>query len=373
MENRLNLQEFLCDMKIDGKKPFRALSDDMWSTIPYWIPTGAPSLDRAILNNELNTQGGIPHTRVIEIYGMESTGKSSLVDSIIRQFQIHYSGYTLLCDAEHAHEEDRMLEMDIDPSLVIMIEKDRDNENVDDVTLEEFFNYSEAALKKIRKEDKTTPALIVLDSLAMIDTDLQRKAQDQDRNLKMNESTDKSKIMSSRFGRFVSSMVANNATLIIVNQLREKPGVMFGDARYTPGGSTLRFLASVRIGLSKKETIKASSDIFEHDHDDPVGILVEFKIAKNKVAPPLRTGTFPIMFDSRGIWRLKCWWDIFMKDMKKARYLEKSGTWYSWRGEKLGQGEANSLRLLYENPDVFEDILSMFLNKNKEEEADDSE
>ena len=366
----MGLKEILSKVKIDGINPYKSLEEEIKSEIKLWISTGAISLDKAIVGNDPNREGGIPHGRVVEIYGMESSGKSSLLDSIIKNFQIEHGGYVLLCDSENAHEEDRMMDVGIDPDQIVLIEKKEGGKaNNKDVTLEEFFVYSEAAIKEIRKEEET-PVLVALDSLAMISTESQEEAFGEDRNLKMNENTDKAKVMSSRFGKFTKLMTNNNATLIVVNQLREKPGVKFGDPKYTPGGNALRFYSSIRIALAKHGYILPKEDIYEYDHEDPVGLDIEFKVIKNKIAPPFRTGTFPLMFDDRGIFSNLCLWNMFInkKMWEKHPDFEKSGSWFSWKNERIGQGSGQALKFLCENPDVLEDMKETFFGKKEEEE-----
>ena len=258
-----------------------------------------------------------------------------------------------------------MSERGIDSDNIVLIEKEKDKGAV---TLEEFFIYSEKAFEKIRKEDGETPIIVGLDSLAMINTDLQRDAIEKNGKLNMKEMLDKSAVMSNRFPSFVSNIVQNNATLIIVNQLRDKVGTIFGDTSQEPGGTTLKFLASLRMRLGKDGYIKPIEDIYEYDHEDPVGMRVKFKIIKNKVAAPFRTGTFPLMFDERGIWQAKDLWDMFInKKMweREGSKLEKSGAFYSWKGERLGQGSGNALRFLCENLDILEEMKEELLGSSK--------
>ena len=364
----MSLKEILGKVKIDGINPYKSLEEEMWSAIEYWIPTSSLSLNKAIVGNDINREGGIPHGRVVEISGPESSGKSSLLDDIFYNFQESLGGYILLCDPEHAHESDRMSERGIDSENLVLIEKKKEEGTV---TLEEFFTYSEKAFFHIRKEDKETPIIVGLDSLAMINTDLQRDAIEKNGKLNMKEMLDKSAVMSSRFPSFVSNIVQNNATLIIVNQLRDKVGTIFGDTSQEPGGTTLKFLASLRMRLGKDGYIKPIEDIYDYDHEDPVGIRVKFKIIKNKVSAPFRTGTFPLMFDERGIFQNKDIWDMIVaKKMweKEGSKLEKSGAWYSYGGERIGQGSGQVLKFLCENLDVLEDMKEEFFGKRKEVE-----
>lgn len=355
------MDEILSKVKVDGKNPFSRIENEIWSRVPFYIPTGSPVLDWAIRAYQKGKFGGIPHTRLVEIFGPESSGKSSLLDSISSNFQKNFGGMVLLCDSEHAHDTDRMMAQGVNPELICMIENEEKNDGSrDDVTLEQFFEYSMAAVKAIRKEDNQTPILIGQDSLAMINTDKQKEKMEKGEDLTMKDDLDKARVMSQRLGHWVSFMVANNATPIFVNQLRDKPGVTFGDTTYTPGGNALKFLASLRINLGKGTQIKGKEDIFDAHPEDAVGIKVPFDIKKNKMAAPFRKGHFSLMFDERGIWTVKDWLDLYLDrdyDAEPEAKLEKSGSWYSWNGERIGQGYANTLKFFHENEDMLAELI----------------
>lgn len=372
----MGLKDVLGNIEVDGRNIYRTIQEGVWSEIPFYIPTGAPSLDWAIAGYIRGKMGGIPHTRIVEISGPESSGKSSLLDSIIANFQDFKSGYVILGDSEHAHEEDRLLQLNVDPENIIFLERetpDKDEKNSDldvDITLEEFFDFSEFTIRKIRKNDKTTPILVGLDSLASIDTKAQKEAvkiSDKtkskdlgDAGFSMKDSLDKARVMSQRLPRYSSMLVQNNATLIVINQLRDKPGVMFGDTQYEPGGKALKFFSSLRMRLGKEGFLLPKDDIRKHDHEKyPIGLNVKFKIIKNKIAPPYREGNFPLMFDDRGIWRAKCVMDVIEEvgwlDNPDC-FIEKSGSWYSYHDERIGQGLPSVIKFLEDNPEILEEI-----------------
>lgn len=362
----LDLDGILGDCKIGGKTPFRKLEDDLWSDIPFWISTGAPSLDYAIGGYRPGFKGGIPFGRCTEINGPESSAKSTLLDNIIKNFLDTYEAVVLLGDREHAHEVRRLTELGIDATNLRFIERPREGDLHSDFVLEEFFEITEMVFRRIRKASPETPILVALDSLAATSTRMQidaiSKADPDKKGLSsygMREQMDKSIIMSRFFPEFCSLITESNAVLIIVNQLRQKPGVLYGDPTYSPGGETLKFSASLRIKTSKGDEIKPSDDpIREHWGDFPVGMTVKFKTTKNKVAPPWRTGTFPLFFDDRGIHYETCLVDMIIdfKCWEKVVGLEKSGAWFSWGGERIAQGKGNLVKAFMEDHGLMEEI-----------------
>jgi recombination protein RecA len=345
---------------------YRSLEDDLMSEVKLWIPS-VPSLDYAIGGFRPGPKKGIPHGRVIEIYGKESSGKSALLDKIIANFQRKCGGFVLLGDREHAHEAERMLEVGVDPDNIKFIEKkikhsksEKELKTGRDITLEEFFEYSYSAFKRIRGVDTETPILVALDSLAVIPTKAQQEIGGDD-EYNMKTRLDKSIVMSDKFPDFCTKITENNACLIIVNQIREKPGVSFGNPEYCPGGKTLPFAASLRVELFKSDKIKPS-DEFEKDRvhrsEAPIGLRIRFKIVKNKTGAPLREGFFPLFFDDRGIDYEYCLAEL-LRDIKAHTYCEsfdKSGSWFSWKEERIGQGVGNMAVFFKENPDIMEEI-----------------
>ena len=334
---------------------YRAMDSQSWAEVPFWIPTGAISLDYAIMGYR-GLKGGIPHGRTIEIWGPESGGKSALLDHIIREF-INMGGIVLLGDREHSHEEKRMREIGINPALFRFIEKPREKvkpgELPSDFYLEEFFDLTLAAFKKIRAAFPDIPILVALDSLAATPTkDVYNKEYDE---LTLRDRLDKSVAMSVLFPQFCGEITTSNATFIVVNQLRQRPGITWGDADYSPGGKAKDFMFSLRIKLDVGTPIKGSDDpSIDQLEPDPVGLLCKFRIYKNKVAPPLRTGGFWLMFDSRGIFHEATFANLLLerKCHERGQGFEKSGSWYVWKEETIGQGFKGLVRYFMENPDV---------------------
>lgn len=379
-----NVKELLSDVKISGISPFRSLDEALWSDIPFWIPTGAISLDYGIGGYRRGFKGGIPAGRCTEIYGHESSGKSALLDHVIKNFLEEHDGIVLLGDREHAHEEDRLTQIGIKSDNLVFIEIPNDEltikkrQTVSDFTLEEFFQVGNMAFKKIRKEYPQVPILMALDSLAATPTNAQQAAIMSDgakgedfESMNMKEKLDKAAVMSAMFPTFCDLITKSGATLIIVNQLRTKPNYQFGDPSYAPGGDTLPFQASLRIRLSKDEEIKPDKDPTRtHWGDDPVGLKIKFKIIKNKVAPPLRKGNFPLFFDDRGILNELCFAD-FLVDRKMWEHnkdFEKSGAWYSWKGERVGQGTTKMAATFIEDPELMKEIEAEILGGEAKEE-----
>jgi recombination protein RecA len=363
--NELDLDEAL------GTKEYRKLEEERWADIPFWIPTGAVSLDYAIAGFRPGTKGGIPHGKAVEIWGPESGGKSVLLDHIIREFlNMQPSGVVFLGDSEHSHEERRMLEVGIDPSRLRFIQRyDETGKDPRDFNLEEFFNLASKSFKKIRAISREIPILISLDSLAATDPG----AVDGDYEAgNMRDKMDKSLAMSRMFPRFCSEVTTSNATLIIVNQMREKPGVTFGDPQYSPGGNAKNFMFSLRIKLSSGAKIPSDKDPSIDQHSpDPVGLICSFTINKNKLAPPFRRGSFYLMFDERGIFQEATFAQLlidreFHKYDERVDY-EKSG-WWLWKGDRVGRGINGMTRAFLENPELMGEIEEeLFLVKESEE------
>lgn len=357
----LGLDGILDGIKIDGKNPYQQANDDTWGEINLWIPTGAIGLDYAIGGHTRGKRGGIPISRALEISGTESTGKSALLDHIIRE-TISAGGAFFLCDAEHAHLPTRMRLIGCDLTNFRFIEKPKmervigeegtekkkrgrskilgDDESL--MVLEEFFEAAESTLIKFRQHmGEEVPIVIALDSLAAIETRAQAAVQEQN----MKDKLDKSAIMSQQFGGFCSLVTKNNGSVILINQLRTKPSA-FGDPHYSPGGATKDYHFSLRIRMGNAQLIKAVDDWGkdpkrEYLSTDVTGILCHGKVVKNKVAEPFRTFRFPLFFDSRGI-DDDLAFAMLLVDREKWNYSEdfvKAGNSYSWKGTKLGVGE----------------------------------
>jgi recombination protein RecA len=351
-----NVKSILANIK-DGGIGFRSLEEELWSEIPGFIPTGSPGLDYAIGGYQRGMRGGIPIGRATEIWGPESTGKSTLLDNIIKNFLNEMDGIFILADKEHAHEERRMLEIGVDPTNLVFMEKlvKEDLKNPEDYTLEDFFSVGKKAFQTIRKTHPEVPIAIALDSLGAIDTAMQ---QTEDTNMRTR--LDKAAVMTDLFPNFCSFITEVGGTVILVNQMRTKPGVTFGDPTYSPGGDLKNFMFSLRIKVEREEIIKADKDpTRKPDGPDDIGIITRFKINKNKIAPPFRKGKFALFFDDRGIY-YPYGLALMIEDRKVYErencLLEKTGNTYSFNGEILGKSFKAMVRTLAENEELMMEI-----------------
>ncbi len=383
MARDLSVKDILSNVKIGKKSPFRSLEESLWSDIPFFISTGAPSLDFAIGGYRRGIRGGIPMGRYVEIFGHESSGKSVLLDHIFKNAlngtvivdnmlvnREDLESIGIMGDREHAHDERRMLELGVDPTNLVFIELSHDEEDerpkkgkkddsiVNDFCLEDFFEIGEASFSEIRKVDIETPIIMALDSLAVTPT-RQQNTIGFDDDMNMKDKLDKATIMSNRFPSFCSAITTKNAALIFVNQIRVRPNIQFGNPEYSPGGETQKFLATLRIKLHSQGLIKPPDDpTREHNGPDPVGIKVGFEIVKNKLAPPYRKGSFPLFFDDRGIFYEMCFAEMLIEREidKYFPAFEKSGAWYSWKGERIGQGLKNMVLCFVDSPHIMQEM-----------------
>lgn len=361
--------------------PYRSLENEIWSDIPSWTPTGAISLDFAIGGYIRGKRGGIPHRRATEIWGPESSGKSVLLDHIMLNW-CRSGGVVLLADRENSHEEGRLVEIGLGPYLksIRYIQKpvkvDGDTVFTNDYSLEYFMESAENGVKQIRDRNKTVSILVALDSLAYLSTDAQEKVLNDGEDFNMKTMLDMSKILSQRFNNFCSKITKNNSALVVVNQFRQKPNQLFGDPDYSPGGNAKNHAFSLRIKLDAGQRIKAADDPTRtHEGDDPVGILCSFVINKNKVAPPFRRGRFSLYFDDRGIFHEETFAHLLV-DRRKFDYsehFEKSGVWYSWKGERIGQGLKGLVNTFVERPEImYEMEAELFLKEIGKEEVEEN-
>ena len=280
------------------------------------IPTGSLALDMAI------GVGGIPRGRVVEIYGPESSGKTTLCLSIVAQAQ-KAGGIAAYIDAEHA----------MDPGYASKVGVDVDNLLISQP------ESGEQALQIVETLVRSAAIdIIVVDSVAALVPRSEIDGEMGDPQMGM-----QARLMSQALRKLTAVMSKTNTTVIFINQLREKIGVMFGNPETTPGGKALKFYASVRIDIRRIESIKNGQEV--------IGNRVKAKLVKNKVAPPFREGQFDIMF-GEGINREGSILDVAVDH----EVVEKSGTWFSYKGERIGQGRDQVRVFLKENPKVADDI-----------------
>ncbi len=287
------------------------------------IPTGCLALDIAL------GIGGIPKGRIIEIYGPESSGKTTVSLHIIAELQ-KQGGIAAFIDAEHA----------LDPVYAANLGVDLDNLYVSQPD-----NGEQALDIADYLVDSGAVDLIVVDSVAALTPKAEIEGDMGDSHVGL-----QARLMSQALRKLAAITNKKNACVIFINQLREKIGVMFGNPETTPGGKALKFYASVRLDVRKADTLKEGAEI--------VGNRTKVKVVKNKLAPPFKTAEFDIVY-GKGISQSGCILDLAVA----ANIVEKSGSWFAYNGEKIGQGRDNAKNYLASNPAIMEEIKTKFLEQ----------
>ena len=293
------------------------------------IPTGSLTLDIAL------GIGGYPKGRIIEIYGPESSGKTTLTLHAIAEVQ-KQGGTAAFIDAEHAIDPVYARNLGVNIDELILSQPDSGEQGL------------EIAETLVRSG---AIDLVVVDSVAALvpQVELDGEMSDQQMGLQ-------ARLMSKALRKLSGVMNKTDCTIIFINQLREKIGVMFGNPETTTGGRALKFYSSVRIEIRKSEAIKNGSEI--------VGNKVNIKVVKNKVAPPFKATQVDIIY-GKGISR-----DGEVLDLAVEKdIIDKSGAWYAYKGEKIGQGRENAKRYLSEHAEVMNEVTEAIKNilKNQEE------
>lgn len=289
------------------------------------IPTGSLSLDLAL-------GGGLPKGRVVEVYGPESSGKTTLTLHAIAEVQ-KMGGTAAFIDAEHA----------LDPSYAKRIGVD-----VENLLLSQPDNGEQALEITETLVRSNAVDLIVVDSVAALVPRAEIEGDMGDSHMGL-----QARLMSQALRKLTGVISRSHATVIFINQIRMKIGVMFGNPETTTGGNALKFYSSVRMDIRRTSQIKQA--------DAVIGNRTRVKVVKNKIAPPFREAEFDIMYNE-GISRSG---DIL--DLAAARdIVEKAGAWYSYKGEKIGQGREASKTYLRENPKVMEEIAAKVREASKE-------
>lgn len=280
------------------------------------IPTGAVSLDIAL------GVGGIPRGRVVEIFGPESSGKTTLTLTIIREVQ-KQKGVAAFIDAEHAFDSGYGKKIGVNLNDLYISQPD---------TGEQALEIAETLVRSNAID------LIVIDSVAALTPRAEIEGEMGDSHVGL-----QARLMSQALRKLVAAISKSKTAVIFINQLREKIGIMFGNPETTPGGRALKFYSSVRIDLRKIGIIK--------EGDVVIGNEVRAKVVKNKVAAPFREATFQIMYDS-GISAVSSLIDC----AESAGILQKSGSWYNYGETKLGQGKEATKQFLTGNPKMMNEI-----------------
>jgi recombination protein RecA len=280
------------------------------------ISTGAISIDWAL------GVGGLPCGRVVEIFGPESSGKTTLALQVIAQAQ-KTGGMAAFVDAEHALDAAYAKKLGVDLDSLLVSQPDNGEQALEIVEV----------LVRSGGVD-----VVVVDSVAALVPRAEIEGEMGEAQMGL-----QARLMSQALRKLTGVVSKSRTCLIFINQLREKIGVMFGNPETTTGGRALKFYASVRIDIRRIASIK--------DGDEVVGGRTRVKVVKNKVAPPFREAEFDIMY-GEGISKEGDLLDLAVE----RRIVDKSGTWFSYSGERLGQGRENAKQFLRENPDVFAQI-----------------
>ena len=296
------------------------------------LPTGCLSLDLAI------GVGGLPRGRIIEIYGPESSGKTTVALHCIAETQ-KAGGIAAFVDAEHALDPVYAKNLGVNLDELYVSQPDT-GEQALDIT---------ASLVASKAVD-----IIVVDSVAALTPKAEIEGDMGDSHVGL-----QARLMSQALRKLTAITAKSKTCIIFINQLREKVGVMFGNPEVTAGGKALKFYASVRIDVRKSDALK--------DTDGAYGNHTKAKIVKNKVAPPFKTAEFDIIF-GKGISKGSCIVDLGVQ----YDIIGKSGAWFSYNGEKIAQGREKAVDYFESNPDIYEEvkakIMDAFYNKNKKAE-----
>ena len=298
-----------------GKGSIMKLGDEQIENIEV-IPTGSIALDNAL------GVGGYPKGRIIEIYGPESSGKTTLAIHAIAEAQ-KAGGIAAFIDAEHAFDRFYAAKLGVD---------------VDNLWISQPDNGEQALQIADQLISSSAIDILVIDSVAALTPKKEIEGDMGDNVVGL-----QARLMSQALRKLTSTISKTNTTCIFINQLRDKIGIMFGNPETTTGGNALKFYASVRLDIRKASAIK--------DGENVLGNLVRVKVVKNKVAPPFRKAEFEITF-GEGISKIGEIIDLGVEH----NIIQKSGSWFSYDGSKLGQSRDAAKALLKENPELAEEI-----------------
>ena len=308
-----------------GKGSLMKLGDEKIENVEV-IPTGSIALNAAL------GVGGYPKGRIIEIYGPESSGKTTLAIHAIAECQ-KAGGIAAFIDAEHAFDRFYAEKLGVDIDNLWISQPDNGEQAL------------EIADQLIRS---SAIDILVVDSVAALTPKKEIEGDMGDNNVGL-----QARLMSQALRKLTATISKTNTTCIFINQLREKIGVMFGNPETTTGGNALKFYASVRLDIRRVTAIK--------DGDQVIGNMTRVKVVKNKVAPPFRKAEFEIMF-GEGISKVGEILDLGVE----YGIIQKSGSWFSYNGSRLAQGRDASKALLRDNPELCEELEEQIMQKIKE-------
>jgi recombination protein RecA len=287
------------------------------------IPTGALSVDIAL------GVGGVPRGRIVELYGPESAGKTTVALHIAAEAQ-KGGGIAAYIDVEHA----------LDPSYAQKLGVDIDNLLISQPdTGEQALEIAEALVRSGAVD------IVVVDSVAALAPRAEIEGEMGDAHVGL-----QARLMSQALRKLTGAISKSRTTVIFINQIREKIGIMFGNPETTPGGRALKFYSSVRMEVRKTETLKQGSEL--------IGMRVRCKIVKNKVAPPFKEGEFDLIY-GEGISKAGC----ILDQAVDLDIVNKSGAWYSYNENRIGQGRDNARDYLKQNPEIMKEIETKVLDK----------
>lgn len=307
-----------------GKGAIMRLGDEAEHNIEA-MPTGSIGLDIAL------GIGGYPKGRIIEIYGPESSGKTTLALHAIAEVQKN-GGYVAFIDAEHALDPKYAKSLGVDVDNLILSQPD---------TGEQALEIAEALIRSGSID------AIVVDSVAALVPEAEINGEMGDSHVGL-----QARLMSQAMRKLSGAISKANTIAIFINQIREKVGVMFGNPETTPGGRALKFYASVRLEIRRGEQIKNATDI--------IGNKATIKVVKNKVAPPFKSVNVDIIY-GQGISQVGELVDL----ASELDLIQKSGAWFAFEGNKIGQGRENAKQYLLDNPSVYKQVYQKILDHHK--------
>ena len=292
------------------------------------IPSGALTLDVAL-------GGGLPKGRIIEIYGPESSGKTTLALHAIAEIQ-KMGGVAAFVDAEHALDPTYSQALGVDIENLLVAQPDN----------------GESGLEIVDQLVRSAAVdLVVVDSVAALTPRAEIEGEMGDNQVGL-----QARLMSKALRKIAGNIGKSGATVIFLNQLRQKIGISYGNPEVTTGGNALKFYCSVRLDIRRIQTLKKGNE-------GMYGIRAKVKVAKNKVAPPFRIAEFDIIF-GKGISTIGCLLDL----AEEADIVVRKGAWYSYKGDNVGQGRDNTINYLQENPEVAAEIEAKVRASLKSEE-----